>query len=228
MSSDESDGPLLLQRVALNNEKVGTSSTSRYIYPSLHVKQSSTANTPVCPTQAVRTDSDSPLPDWLSQHTSPVKTLEMLSDSDDAVELDAEEGAHNNGSRIGAVEEAGAVHSAGHGGGQHVAEGLGNSTKGKRKATSTVILSSDEDVSPLPKAPTRQGAARKKQKQDAGKAAPLEPGSDQAVGPSIALPDRRGPDLQQASLKNLVPPCSCAKPWCCTARAVWPRHRPRW
>ena len=34
-----------------------------------------------------RSDSGSPLPDWLSENTSPVKTLELLSDSEEIIEV---------------------------------------------------------------------------------------------------------------------------------------------
>lgn len=151
------------------------------------------------PTQAARSGSDSPLPDWLSQHASPAKAVEMLSDSDDAVEMDAEEGEPTKGSKRDAIDEEHAGHCAGQAGEQHAAEGLGSGVKGKRKATTTVLLSSDDDKSPLPKAPSRQGAVRKKQKLGAGKAAPLEAGPGPAAGRSIGLTGRGGPDLQQAS-----------------------------
>lgn len=179
------------------------------------------------PTQAARSDSDSPLPDWLSQHTSPAKPLEMLSDSDDAIDGDAIGDAQTNGSKVLALEDEGASHIQT--GEQHAAEGLGGGMKGKRKATSTVLLSSEDDGSPLPKASSRQGAARKKQKSGAGKAAQavaVEAALDEAAGPSTGVADGGIPDTQQAS---------CSSPTSCRARtsycdaphaAVLPQYSP--
>ncbi len=122
-----------------------------------------------------RSDSDSPLPDWLSQHASPPKPLELLSDSDEDDDHVVKHDAHPQSSDKGPDDEK-----EQNGGGQH-----GRANRTKWKAHASVLLSSDDEE--RPQNGVQESAKRQKVPQAAG---PVGPGAG------------KGKKLQQADLKG--------------------------
>ncbi|CAL8468020.1 g7559 [Coccomyxa elongata] len=104
-----------------------------------------------------RSNSGSPLPEWLSQNTSPVKTLELLSDSDEVVEVasgddDAEE-KHEVGPRSAASGEQAAK--------KRRAAPRG---RGGRRVNRVLLSSENDDSGDEGSAGEEQPSARKRQK----------------------------------------------------------------
>ena len=122
-----------------------------------------------------RSDSDSPLPDWLSQHASPSKPLELLSDSDEDDDHVVKHDAHPQSSDKGPDDEK-----EQNGGGQQ-----GRANRTKRKAHASVLLSSDDEE--RAQNGVQESAKRQKVPQAAG---PAGPGAG------------KGKKLQQADLKG--------------------------
>lgn len=104
-----------------------------------------------------RSNSGSPLPEWLSQNTSPVNTLELLSDSDEVMEVasgdDGAEEKHEVGPESAASREQAAK--------KHRAAPRG---RGGRRVNRVLLSSENDDSGDEGSAGEEQPSARKRQK----------------------------------------------------------------
>lgn len=105
----------------------------------------------------MRSKSGSPLPEWLSENNSPVKTLDLLSDSDEVVEVECSENESEEAPRPGPGSAAEAS--------QANKRKRAAPAPGRRKVTRVLLSSENEDSGGDRTAEKSRGSARKKQKQ---------------------------------------------------------------